>query len=135
MLKGLHHIGIAVTDLDLAVREWVNVTGGKLLHREIVDEQGVEVATIEIGSLQVELLTPTSDDSPIARFIARRGTGVHHIALESDSTAEELARLKALGVRLIDEQPRTGAGDTLIAFVHPAALSGVLVELVERKIE
>lgn len=135
MLKGLHHIGIAVSDLDQAVSVWTTVCGGKLVHREVVNDQGVEVATVEIGSLRVELLKPVRDASPIARFIARSGTGFHHLALESDSTPEELARLKVSGVRLIDETARAGAENTLIGFVHPSALQGVLIEVVERKSE
>ena len=135
MLTGLHHIGIAVTDLDEAIRSWETVSGGKLVHREVVEEQGVEVAVIEVGSLRVELLAATRETSPIARFIASSGSGIHHLALESSSTEEELARLQASGVRLIDEHVRTGAENTLIGFVHPHALHGVLLEVVERKLE
>ena len=135
MLKGLDHIGIAVTELDEAVRVFVQATGGRLAHREVVADQGVEVATIEIGSLRLELLCPTRDDSPVARFIAARGTGVHHIALESTSVQEELDGMKASGVRLIDERARAGSGNTSIGFVHPRALLGVLMEVVERKLE
>jgi len=135
MLKGLDHIGIAVTELDEAVRVFVQATGGRLVRCEVVADQGVEIATIEVGSLRLELLCPTRDDSPVARFIAARGTGVHHIALESTSVQEELERMKASGVRLIDERARVGAGNTSIGFVHPRALLGVLTEVVERKLE
>ncbi|MFZ5433943.1 MAG: methylmalonyl-CoA epimerase [Calditrichota bacterium] len=131
MINGLHHIGIAVTDLDAAVSQWQTVTGGKMVHREIVAEQRVEVAVIEIGSLHVELLKPTSDDSPIAKFIAARGTGIHHMALRSDSTQQELDRLKSSDVRLIDETARIGAENTRVGFIHPKATGGVLLEIVE----
>jgi methylmalonyl-CoA/ethylmalonyl-CoA epimerase len=135
MLKGLHHIGIAVSDLDEAIRAYVQATGGRFVHREVVADQGVEVAVIEIGTLRIELLAATQDDSPIARFVATRGTGLHHIALESTSVQEELNRMKASGVRLIDEQARAGAENTSIGFVHPRALLGLLMEVVERKLE
>jgi methylmalonyl-CoA epimerase len=96
-----------------------------------VEEQGVRVAMLEIGESRVELLEPTRPDSPIERFIAKRGEGLHHIAVQVDDIAEALARLKACGVRLIDDTPKRGAHDTRIAFVHPAATHGVLMELVE----
>ncbi|HEY3294311.1 MAG TPA: methylmalonyl-CoA epimerase [bacterium] len=135
MLTGLHHIGIAVMDLEDAVRSWETMSGGQVVHREFVESQGVEVAVIEIGSLRVELLKATREDSPIARFISANGTGIHHLALESTSVEEELTRMKASGVRLIDEKPRAGAENTSIGFVHPRALHGVLTEVVERKLK
>ena len=131
MITGLAHIGIAVTDLDEAVALWTRVTGGRLVHREIVPAQKVEVAVIAVGDLQVELLAATSDDSPVAKFTAARGAGIHHLALQSTSAPSELERLKNAGVRLIDESPRTGAENTRVGFLHPKALGGVLVEIVE----
>jgi methylmalonyl-CoA/ethylmalonyl-CoA epimerase len=131
MLTGLDHIGIAVSDLEAAIMTWVTATGGRVTHREIVAEQRVEVAAIKIGSLCIELLSPTSSDSPIAKFLATRGPGIHHLALTTTSAAQELERLKSAGIRLIDEVPRTGAENTRIAFVHPKALGGVLLEIVE----
>ncbi|RPH94610.1 methylmalonyl-CoA epimerase [candidate division KSB1 bacterium] len=131
MLNGLDHIGIAVADLEQAVPLWLKITGGKLVHREIVASQKVEVAVIEIGSLHVELLRGVSDDSPIAKFIAARGAGIHHIALRSTAAQEELDRLKQTGVRLIDETVRTGAEDSRVGFIHPKSVEGVLLEVVE----
>jgi methylmalonyl-CoA/ethylmalonyl-CoA epimerase len=131
MITGLAHIGIAVTDLEKAVALWTSVTGGKVIHRETVASQKVSVAVIAIGELHVELLCATTADSPIAKFVAARGTGIHHIALTSGSTQAELDRMKADGIRLIDETARPGAEDMRVGFVHPKALDGVLVEIVE----
>ncbi|MBU0508507.1 methylmalonyl-CoA epimerase [bacterium] len=131
MITGLHHIGIAVEDLDSAIAQWQKVTEGRLIHRETVAEQRVEVAVIEIGLLHVELLRPTSGDSPIAKFIAARGAGIHHLALQADVAQIELERLKSDGVRLIDEVARIGAEDTRVGFIYPKAVGGVLLEIVE----
>lgn len=131
MITGLHHIGIAVSNLDEAIDLWTRTTGGKLVHREIVESQRVEVAVIEIGPLHVELLQPVAESSAVAKFIEKRGPGVHHIALRADSTDAELARLKAEGVALIDETSRPGAEQTRVGFLHPRALGGVLLEIVE----
>ncbi|MDD5087397.1 MAG: methylmalonyl-CoA epimerase [bacterium] len=133
MIRGLNHIGIAVENLDAAVALWQTATGGRVVHRETVAEQRVEVAVIEIGSLHVELLRPTSEDSPIFKFIAARGPGIHHIALQADSTQAELDRMKSQGVRLIDETARAGAEGTRVGFVHPKAVGGVLLEVVEAR--
>ena len=131
MITGLAHIGIAVTDLEEAIALWIKVMGGRLIHREVVADQKVEVAVILVGTLRVELLAATSEDSPIARFVAARGAGIHHLALQSTSAQPELDRLKSAGVRLIDESPRTGAENTCAGFLHPKALGGVLVEILE----
>jgi len=131
VITGLAHIGIAVTDLEEAIVLWTKVTGGRLVHREVVADQKVEVAVILVGELRVELLAATSEDSPIAKFVAARGAGIHHLALQSTSAQPELDRLKSAGVRLIDESPRPGAENTRVGFLHPKALGGVLVEIVE----
>lgn len=131
MMTGLAHIGIAVTDLEKAANAWTTATGGKLIHRETVASQKVEVAVIAIGELHVELLCATSEDSPIAKFIAARGTGIHHIALTADSAQTELDRLKSAGIRLIDETARDGAEGSKVGFLHPKSLDGVLMEVVE----
>lgn len=131
MITGLAHIGIAVSDLEKAIVLWTNVTGGQLIHRETVAAQKVNVAVIAIGDLHVELLCATTEDSPIAKFICSRGTGIHHVALKSDSTQSELDRMKASGVRLIDETARLGAEGTRVGFIHPKSLESVLVEIVE----
>ena len=132
MIKGLDHIGIAVPDLEIAIPQWLNLTGGKLTHREIVSDQQVEVAVIMIGELRIELLGPTADTSPIAKFIANRGAGVHHVALRADSVQSELDRVKVIGLQMIDEFTRPGAEQTQVGFLHPRAMGGVLLEMVER---
>jgi methylmalonyl-CoA/ethylmalonyl-CoA epimerase len=131
MIKGLDHLGIAVTDLDAAIAQWIALTGGILMHREVVASQQVEVAVITIGALRIELLQPQTESSPIAKFIARRGAGIHHLALEAAPAQAELDRLKTAGVQLIDEHLRPGAEHTEVGFLHPRAAGGVLLEFVE----
>jgi methylmalonyl-CoA/ethylmalonyl-CoA epimerase len=131
MITGLAHIGIAVADLETAVELWTKVTGARLLHRQVVSDQKVNVAVISVGELRIELLSASAPDSPIAKFIAARGPGIHHLALRSTSARQELDRLRSQGVRLIDERARDGAENCRVAFVHPKALDGVLLEIVE----
>ncbi len=128
------HIGIAVKNLDEMVK-WYEETLGVKAHGEyeIVDEQKVKVAFLPCGDSELELLESTSDDGPIAKFIEKNGEGIQHIALRVDSIDEALAELKDKEVRLIDQSPRYGAGNGSIAFVHPKATHGVLLELCERK--
>jgi methylmalonyl-CoA/ethylmalonyl-CoA epimerase len=132
MITGLAHVAVAVTNLEAAITLWIRLTGGKVVHREMVTDRKVEIAIIEIGNLRVELLAPTSADSPIAKFLVARGPGLHHVALQSTSAPAELERLKESGMHVIDETPRTGAENTRVAFLHPKALGGVLVEIVEQ---
>jgi methylmalonyl-CoA/ethylmalonyl-CoA epimerase len=131
----IFHIGIAVSDLTAALAQYRQLfpIDEESIHSEIVDEQGVELRSFPVGDQYLELLGATRDDSPIAKFIAKRGEGIHHIAVEVDDIVAELARLKALGVRLIDETPRRGAHDMLIAFIHPSAFNGVLLELSQKR--
>jgi methylmalonyl-CoA/ethylmalonyl-CoA epimerase len=131
MINGLDHLGIAVSDLDGAIAQWTQITGGKLVHRECVESQRVDVAVIEIGSVRVELLSPTSPDSPVAKFIASRGPGLHHVALQSDSAQGELDRCAEQNARLIDRTVRPGAENSRVGFLHPHALGGVLLEFVD----
>ena len=131
MINGLDHIGIAVRDLDAAVKQWQQVTGARIVHREIVSDQRVVVAMIMIGTLKIELIQPTADDSPVARFLVRHSEGIHHIALECSSTQEELDRARQAGVRLVDEFSRAGVEGSQVGFVHPQSLAGVLVELLD----
>jgi methylmalonyl-CoA epimerase len=133
MIKGIDHVGIAVNSIDEAKKFWVDTLGLKLSHIEDVPEQKVRVAMLKAGETTIELLEPTSPDSPIQRFLEKRGAGLHHLTLETDNLAERLKALKAAGVNLIDEKPRTGAGGAHIAFVHPKSAHGVLVELCEKK--
>lgn len=127
----IEHIGIATRELDEALSFWRDALGLEVVETEEVAEQQVRVAMLPIGESRVELLEPTSDDSPVAKFIAKRGTGIHHIAVRVEDIRGSLGRLKEQGIRLIDETPRIGAGGCLVAFVHPSAANGVLLELVE----
>jgi methylmalonyl-CoA/ethylmalonyl-CoA epimerase len=128
----LDHVGIAVGDLSQALAFYRDALGLKVEPPEEIPSQRVRAHVVQLGEAEMELLEPTSADSPIARFIAKRGPGVHHVTLRVDDLRDVLARLKERGVRLIDEQPRGGAAGALIAFVHPASTHGVLVELTQR---
>ena len=127
----IEHIGVATGALDEALGFWQDVLGLKVEHTEDVTDQRVRVAMLPIGESQIELLEATSPDSPIAKFIEKRGPGIHHIAVRVDDIHAELARLKEKGARLIDETPRPGAGGCLVAFIHPSSTNGVLIELVQ----
>jgi methylmalonyl-CoA epimerase len=127
---GVHHIGIAVDDLDAAVDRYSSLFGAILEHRELVADQGVEAASLLVGPSRVELLAPTGPDTPVGRFLEKRGPGMHHVAFEVADVAAELARLKADGVQLVDEEPRRGLFGLQVAFVHPDATGGVLAEFV-----
>jgi methylmalonyl-CoA epimerase len=130
MMK-IDHIGIAVKSLSAAVKVYEQAVGLKLAGYDEVDDQGVRVAMLDIGESRIELLEPTRPDSPIEKFMTRRGEGLHHIAVRVDNIEQALERLKTAGVRLIDEKPKQGAHNTRIAFIHPASTHGVLMELVE----
>jgi methylmalonyl-CoA/ethylmalonyl-CoA epimerase len=127
----IEHLGIATRRLDEALGFWRDALGLEVVETEEVAEQRVRVAMLPVGESRVELLEPTSEDSPIAKFLEKRGPGIHHIAVRVEDIRSTLARLKEQGARLIDETPRTGAGGSLIAFVHPSSTGGVLLELVE----
>lgn len=131
MFRKIDHVGIAVKNLDEAIKVWEGL-GLKVEEIEEVPDQKVRTAIIHIGESRIELLEPTAEDSPIAKFIAKRGEGIHHIALGVDNIEEHLKELKDKGYRLIDEEPRIGAGGAKIAFVHPKSVTGVLLELCER---
>ena len=127
------HIGIAVSNLEESLKFYTEVLGLKSEGTEVVEEQKVKVAFLPCGDSEIELLESTSPDGPIAKFIEKNGEGIQHIALRVENIEEALAELKEKGVRLIDEKPRYGAGGASIAFVHPKATKGVLLELSERK--
>ena len=129
----IDHIGIAVKSLTDAVKLYQDAIGLTVSGYDQVDEQGVRVAMLDVGESRIELLEPTGPGSPIEKFMAKRGEGIHHIALTVDNIEETLKQLKATGVRLVDETPRRGAHNTRIAFVHPSATHGVLLELVEHE--
>ena len=127
----IEHIGIATRTLDDALAFWRDALGLKVVHTEVVEEQKVRVAMLPVGEPRIELLEPTSADSPVAKFLEKRGAGIHHIAVRVDDIRAVLERLKESGARLIDESPRKGADGCLVAFVHPSSANGVLLELVE----
>lgn len=127
----INHLGIATKSIEEALKFWEGALGLENVHTEIVEDQKVRIAMLPIGESRVELLEPTSDDSPISKFLEKRGGGIHHIAIEVDDIEAALAKLKSEGMRLIDETPRIGAEGCLVAFVHPASANGVLLELVQ----
>lgn len=131
VLTEIDHVGIAVEDLEAAVEHYRRTLGVEPAHRERVESQGVEEVLFPVGSSYIQLLGALGADTPVGRFLAKRGPGVHHIGYRVDSVADALERLRAEGVRLIDEEPRPGSRGTSIAFVHPSGMGGVLVELVE----
>ena len=128
----IDHIGIATRGIDETARFWREALDLDITETEEVAEQKVRVAMLPIGESRIELLEATSDDSPISKFLNRRGPGIHHIAVRVDDIQGTLAELKQKGARLIDEEPRMGAGGCLVAFVHPSSTGGVLLELVQQ---
>lgn len=129
----IHHLGIAVESLKAAVPVFEKLLGRAPESEEVVEDQKVRLAIFKLGESRIELLEATSADSPIARFLAQRGQGIHHVALAVSDLAQALQQLERGGVRLIDRQPRLGAGKERIAFLHPSSTAGVLIELVEEK--
>ncbi len=127
----INHLGIATKSIDEALKFWGDALGLENVHTEIVEDQKVKVAMLPLGESRIELLEPTSEDSPISKFLEKRGGGIHHIAVDVDDIEASLAQLKSQGMRLIDETPRVGAEGCLVAFVHPASSGGVLLELVQ----
>jgi methylmalonyl-CoA epimerase len=130
-LTHIDHVGIAVPDLDAAVALYRRTLGVEPTHRERVESQGVEEVLFALGASSIQLLGPLGPDTPVGRFLERRGPGVHHIGYRVESVADALEHLRSEGVRLIDEEPRPGSRGTTIAFVHPEGMGGVLVELVQ----
>src|SRR5579871_4754984 len=124
----ISHIGIAVRDLDAAEKLFSKLLGISHAHHEEVADQKVRIASFDVGDARIELTEPTEADSPISKFLEKRGEGIHHVAFEVDDVADELARVKADGFQLLDEKPRPGSHNTLIAFLHPKSTNGVLVE-------
>lgn len=130
IVGGIHHLGVAVHELDEALETYVRLLGAVLEHRALVEDQGVEAAAVLIGSARVELLAPLGEETPVGKFLASRGPGMHHVAYEVHDIGSELDRLSAAGAELIDEGPRPGLFGLQVAFVHPDALHGVLTEVV-----
>ena len=129
-VRAVHHLGLAVPDLDEAIATYEHLFGGRLEHRSVIVDQGVEAATVLVGDARIELLAPLGPDTPVGKFLAKRGPGMHHIAYEVADVGAELTRLAAAGVQLIDERPRRGLFGLEVAFIHPDAVHGVLAELV-----
>ncbi len=133
MIKKVDHIGIAVKSLENTLPFYTNILKLPLLGIEVVDSQKVKVAFLQAGETKLELLEPTTAESSIAKFIEKRGEGIHHVALGVKSIEDRIAEMKEQGIRMIDEQPRLGAGGAQIAFMHPKSTAGVLFELCEKK--
>ncbi len=128
--RGIHHLGVAVEDLDEALGTYERLFGAALEHRATVADQGVEAAAVLVGGGRVELLSPVGDDSPVGRFLASRGPGMHHVAFEVSDIRAALASLRSEGAELVDEEPREGMFGLQVAFVHPDSVHGVLAEVV-----
>jgi methylmalonyl-CoA epimerase len=131
MFARIDHIGMAVEDLDAAIALYDETYAMELVHRETVDAQGVEAVLLDVGENHVELLAPLGPDTPVGRFLAKRGPGIHHVAYQTDDIEATLRRLSSMGVRLIDDRPRVGIRDSRVAFLHPSASGGVLTEIVQ----
>jgi len=132
LIKKLDHIGIAVSNLDEALKLYSDVMGLELTGIEVVEEQKVRVAFLAVGDTEIELLESTSPDGPIAKFIEAKGQGIQHLAFKVDNVEKAIEEMKAKGMRMIDEKSRYGAGGSKIAFMHPKSSNGVLIELSER---
>jgi methylmalonyl-CoA/ethylmalonyl-CoA epimerase len=131
VLSRVDHVGIAVEDLDATLERYTRGLALPVAHREVLEDQGVEAVLLDVGDAHVELLRPLGPDTPVGRHLARRGPGLHHVAYGVEDVEAELERLRAAGLRLVDERPRPGIRGTLVAFVHPQATGGVLTEIVQ----
>ena len=131
MFTRVDHIGVAVEDLDASLELYERDYGMKLVHRETVVEQGVEAVLLDVGENHIELLSPTGPNTPVGKFLAKKGPGMHHVAYQVEDIEAALAALKASGLRLIDETPRTGIRNSRVAFLHPATAGGLLTEIVQ----
>lgn len=130
-LDRIHHVGIAVSNLDESIDLYTSTLGAQLVKRAVSDSDGLQAAFIRIGDGEVELLQPTRDETPVGKFLAKRGPGLHHVAYAVADIDRALEEARAAGLELIDQQPRVGLHGSRIAFLHPKALGGVLTELVE----
>lgn len=128
--RGIHHLGVAVHDLDEAIDTYERLFGARVEHRAQVPDQGVEAAAVLVGASRLELVAPSSDDTPVGRFLAKRGPGMHHVAYEVDDVRAAIAELRDAGAQLIDEVPHEGLFGLQVAFVHPDSVHGVLSEVV-----
>ena len=128
----IQHLGVAVESIEGALAFWRDALGLELKEIEVVEDQGVRVAMLPIGESRIELLEAAGEETPVGKFLAKRGPGIHHLCVEVDDINAKLSELKARGARLIDERPRIGAGGALVAFVHPSSTGGVLIELTQK---
>jgi methylmalonyl-CoA epimerase len=131
MLTEIDHVAIAVNDLEAAIQYYRDAYGVEVEHREVVERDGVEEALLKVADSYIQLLTPIRDDSPVAKYLAKKGEGLHHVGYRVDSCAEALERVKAEGFQVIDDAPRPGSRGTTVAFIHPKTSFGTLIELVE----
>jgi methylmalonyl-CoA/ethylmalonyl-CoA epimerase len=131
MFARIDHVGVAVEDLDASIALYEQTYDMKLVHRETVVEQGVEAVLLDVGENHVELLAPLGPDTPVGKFLSKKGPGLHHVAYQVPDIDAALGELRAAGLRLIDETPRTGIRSSRVAFLHPSATGGVLTEIVE----
>ncbi|HTU15533.1 MAG TPA: methylmalonyl-CoA epimerase [Solirubrobacterales bacterium] len=131
MFTRIDHIGVAVEDLDAAIKLYERSFEMELVHRETVESQGVEAVLLDVGEGHVELLAPLGPDTPVGKFIAKNGVGIHHVAYAVENIEEALAKAEAAGIRMIDKEPRVGIRGSRVAFAHPAATGSVLTEIVE----
>ena len=132
MIKKIDHIAIAVSDLDAEIKKYKDVLGLEFHGTEVVDDQKVKVAFFSVGDVHIELTAPTQDDSPIKKFLDKKGSGIHHIAYEVDDIEAQIKDFQEKEIRMINKEPRIGAGNAKIAFAHPKSFSGVLIELKEK---
>jgi methylmalonyl-CoA epimerase len=130
-LSRIDHMGVAVEDLDAAIALYETTYGMEVVHREVVEEQGVEAVLLDVGENHVELLRPLDEETPVGRFLSKRGPGLHHVAYQVTDVQATLDTLRDRGLRLIDETPRTGIRGSRVAFLHPASSGGVLTEIVQ----
>jgi methylmalonyl-CoA/ethylmalonyl-CoA epimerase len=131
MLSRIDHVGVAVENIDAALALYTDVLGMPLVHRETLGQQGVDAALLDVGDGHVELLAPLSPDTPVGKFLARRGEGLHHVAYRVENIDDAIDVLAASGLRLIDERPRIGIRGSRVAFLHPSSTGGVLTEIVQ----
>ena len=131
LLTAVDHVGIAVRDLDAAVAWYQQTFGATVAHRERIETDGVDEALLAVGGSFIQLLAPFRDDSPVARFLDRRGEGIHHVGYRVDDCAAALSSVQSAGAQVVDEHPRTGSRGTIVAFLHPKGAFGTLIELVE----
>lgn len=128
--RRIHHLGVAVSDLDEALATYEQLFGGRLEHRDTLESQGVEAVSVLLGDGRIELLAPTGPDTPVGRFLGRRGPGMHHVAYEVGDVGLAIEQLRSAGAQLVDERPRPGLFGLEVAFIHPDAVHGVLTEVV-----